>query len=46
MAILTNVEVVHIVRTAQMLDIRLRTIRFTGLELRCDGTCEVKQDSI
>ena len=33
-------------RTAQLLDIRLRPIRFAGLELGCDRKYDIKQNSI
>lgn len=40
MVVLTSVEVVDIMRTAQILDIRLRTMRFPGLELMCMESME------
>lgn len=46
MVILTNVEVVDIVGIAQILDIRLRAMRLSELELRFDKKQGMKQDSI
>ena len=46
MVILTSVEMVDIMRTVQFLGIKLRSIRFAGMELGCDSEHDVKQNSI